>query len=387
MCLAPAGAQPIPPLDNLHSVRQLTNAQAADAYSVEFQGTVTYVRTADRALFVQDGDDAIFVHWSDNNMLVAGDRVDVKGTTQASFRPIVTATSVTVLGRVPLPQAAPATYDQLIHADLDCRLVTVYGTVRDAVTRVDGGGRRTSLELHTDSGEITAVVSSDQPAMLTGLLDAEVLITGVDAGRFDGKMEQTGVELRVSSFDDVKVLHRAAADPWSLPLTPMDQILTAYHVSNLSHRIRVHGVITYYQPGVAATLQEGAKSLWLQTSSVEPVRVGDVADATGFPDVRNGFLTLTSSEIKDLGASMPITPRTYSWEELSTSQHIFDLVSIEGTVVDELRAAAQDEYVLEVNGNLFSAIYAHPRPAMPARLRPCGILRRDRRCGSPAYAS
>lgn len=363
VCLAPAGAQPVQPLNTLHAVRQLTNAQAANAYSVSFQGTVTYVRSSDHTLFVQDGDDAIFVNWTDGNMLVAGDRVDVKGTTQASFRPLVRATSVTVVGRGPLPVAVSATYDQLIRADLDCRLVTVYGIVRDAVTVVDPGGRRTKISLHTDAGEITAVVNSDRPELLSGLLDAEVLVTGTDSGRFDGKMQQTGVELRVNTFDEVKVLHRAATDPWSLPLTPMDQILTGYHVSDLSRRIRVHGVITYYQPGVAAALQEGSKSLWLQTASVAPLHVGDAADATGFPDARNGFLTLASAEIKDLGAAVPITPKTFSWEEISTGRHLFDLVSIDGTVVDELRAPAQDEYVLRVNGNLFSAIYAHPSPA------------------------
>ncbi|HVZ84698.1 MAG TPA: GGDEF domain-containing protein [Terracidiphilus sp.] len=359
LCALPATAQPVLPLNTLRAVRQLTNAQAAHAYPVDFQATVTYARSSDHALFVQDGDAAIFVNWGENNMLVAGDRVEIKGTSKASFRPIVVAQSVTVLGHGALPAAVPATFDQLIHADFDCHLVTVYGVIRDAVTVTRDGVRSTMLQLHTDGGEIAVSVDGDRPDALSGLLDSEVLVTGTDSGRFDGKMEQTGVELHLSSLDDVKVLRHAAADPWSLPLTPMDQILSGYHVSNLSHRVRVHGTITYYQPGTAAVLQDDSKSLWLETSSSTPLHVGDAADATGFPDVHNGLLLLTSAEIKDLGTAEPITPQTLTWAQLSASHNIFDLVSIDGTVVAELRAASQDEYVLRADGNLFSAIYRH----------------------------
>jgi hypothetical protein len=44
-------------------------------------------------------------------------------------------------------------------------------------------------------------------------------------------------------------------------------------------------------------LQDGAKSLWIDTGTRSPLRIGDVADATGFPDAHNGFLTLTHGEI------------------------------------------------------------------------------------------
>ena len=146
-----------------------------------------------------------------------------------------------------------------------------------------------------------------------------------------------------------------------------------YHVSNLSRRVRVHGTITYYQPGSAAVLQDGTKSLWLMTSSIAPLQIGDIADATGFPDVHDGFLALTGAEIQDRGTQAPIAPHPATWEQLSTSKHLFDLVSIDGEVVAEVRGAAQDEYVLEADGNLFSAIYKHPPAAsrrLPIRPRP-----------------
>jgi diguanylate cyclase (GGDEF)-like protein len=347
-------------LTSLHAITALTNAQAAKSLPVEFQATVTFVRSSDQALFVQDGDAAIYVYWAINNSLAPGDRVLVTGKTKSSFHPVVIAESVNLVAHGALPQPVPATFDQLIRADFDCRYVTVYGVVHNAASIVKSGVRTAMLDLHTDGGDIEALISSDNSDDLDNLLDAEVLVTGSVSGRFDGKMQLTGIALYVTSLADVKVLKRAVSDPWSLPASPMDQILSAYHVSNLSKRIRVHGTITYYQPGSAAVLQDGRKSLWLMTSSVAPLHVGDVADATGFPDLHDGFLALAGARIQDRGVAAPITPNLLTWEQLSTSQYLFDLVSIEAKVVAEVRSASQDEYVLDANGNLFSAIYKRP---------------------------
>ena len=64
-------------------------------------------------------------------LLFPGDRVLIKGTTQDSFRPFVVADNITVLHHGTLPPAVPATFDQLIRGELDSRLVTVYGVVRE----------------------------------------------------------------------------------------------------------------------------------------------------------------------------------------------------------------------------------------------------------------
>jgi diguanylate cyclase (GGDEF)-like protein len=358
-CASATYAQP-KPMTSLRAIRALTNAEADQSLPVQFEATVTYVRTYQHALFVQDSDTAIYVDWGTQNLLEPGDRVSITGTTKASLRPMVVATGVTLLHHGALPPPVPATFDQLIRGDLDAKLVTVNAVVRDADTVVNQNVRSTLLQLHTDGGEIDTAVDVDNQELLSSLLDAEVQVTGAVSGRFDGKMQQTGVVLHVSSIDGVKVLHRAVSSPWDLPVTPMDQILTGYHVSNSSKRIRVHGTITYYRPGSDAVLQDGNKSLWLVTSSIAPLHIGDAADATGFPDLRNGLLALASAEIQDSGKPAPVTPKLVTWEQLSTSKDLFDLVTIDGSVVAEVRGAAQDEYVLDSNGDLFSAIYKRP---------------------------
>ena len=352
-------AQPVP-LASVRAIRALTDDQAAQGLAVDFQATVTYVRSYQHALFVEDGDSALYVDWPTESLLEPGDRVEVTGATKQSFRPIVVAKSVTLIHHGTLPPPVPATFDQLIQGDLDARLVTVSAVVRDADTVIHQNVRSSLLQLHTDGGEIDAAVDVDNQDLLSTLLDSEVQVTGAVSGRFDSKLQQTGIVLHVSSMEGVKVIHRAASSPWELPLTPMDQILTGYHVTNSSRRVRVRGTITYFQPGAAAVLQDGDKSLWLMTSSIAPLRIGNAADATGFPELHDGQLALASAEIQDSGKQAPIRPKQATWDQLSTGKELFDLVTIEGSVVAEVRGAAQDEYVIQANGDVFSAIYRHP---------------------------
>lgn len=359
-CISAAFAE-AGPLTSVRVLNALTNTQASHSLPVEFEATVTYFRGYEHALFVQDGDSAVYVETPTNLLLFPGDRVVIKGATKDGFRPIVIADNITVMHHGAVPAAVPATFDQLIRGDLNSRLVTVYAVVRNADTVMNSDVRSSFLQLQTEGGEIDAAVDADNPTVLNDLLDAQVVVTGAASVRFEDKMQQTRVLLHVSSLDGVKVIKRAAANPWSLPVTPMDQVLSGYHVSNVSRRVRVHGTITYDQPGAAAVLQDGSRSLWLMTTSIAPLQIGDVADATGFPDVHDGFLALTGAEILDHNQQAPVVPEHAAWDELSTSKYLFDLVSIDGDVVAEVRGAAQDEYVLQaVGGNLFSAIYKHP---------------------------
>jgi diguanylate cyclase (GGDEF)-like protein len=139
----------------------------------------------------------------------------------------------------------------------------------------------------------------------------------------------------------------------------MDEIIGNYHVDDLSRRVRIHGTITFYQPGTALVVQSGAKSIWVATKREEPLRVGSEADVTGFPDTRSGFLALENGEVQQTDVYAPIAPRPVTRSDLTSSKNIFDLVSIEGQVVAQIRESAQDEYVLVADGQVFSAIYRH----------------------------
>lgn len=349
------------PLKNVGDVLSLSVAEAKQGRPVELEATTTFYRAHSRNLYVQDGTNGIFVKTYRMEKLEPGTRVRIKGKTSWGYRANVEATEVTVIGHNKMPKAVPARFNELFKGKLNGLLVTVRGTVRAADPDAPSADHTPSatLRVHIDGGNVDATVLTNDANALEQLLDAKVEIKGVVGGRFDGKYQLTGISLHVNSLADVKVLKSAAVNPWSLPLTPMDTVLGAYHVKNLSNRVTVSGTITYFQPGSAAALENGNKSIWIKTDSFAPLRIGDLATVTGFPGLDNGFLILTAGEVHDTGASGPVTPTATTPRELATGKHLFDLVSIEGRVVMEAREAAQDEYVLVADGQLFSAILPH----------------------------
>jgi len=351
-------------LSTLHAIHALSNAEAAKGIPVAFEATVTYYSNAfaatDVDLFVQDGDEAVYVEAKPNQNFLPGDVVLVRGKTRASFRPDVLSESVRKIRSGSLPKPVEATFQQLIRAEFDCRRVTVHATVRSA-DKVDYGNLPgVDLKLLMDGGYIDASAVGSKNENLDGMIDAEVEATGVAAGVFDGKNQMTGVMLEVGDLSDIKIVKAAQARPDALPITPMDQVLIFSNIRDFSSRVRVHGTITYYQPGSALVVQDGSQSLWIMTQFEGPLRVGDEADITGFPAASGTSLTLVRGEVQDTQIASPITPRVVSGEELASGTHAFDLVTIQGEVVTSAREAAQDEYVLKADGKLFSAVYRHP---------------------------
>src|ERR1035438_10711009 len=73
------------PLTTIPAIRALSKADASLAHPVAFEGTVTYFHPDFRYLFVQDGDQAIFVYTPVGTQLVAGDRILIKGVTHAEL--------------------------------------------------------------------------------------------------------------------------------------------------------------------------------------------------------------------------------------------------------------------------------------------------------------
>jgi len=359
----------------IHALATLPNAVASRRQPVTFQATVTYYRADENGLFVQEGGDAIYVAATRNYYLLPGDRVLVEGTTHESFRPYVVSSNITRIGRGALPLPVHPTFTQMVDGQTDCKLVTVRAVIRSAVAVPVSGviPPRGFLRMLVDGGPVDANIDNANASFLNGILDDEVEMTGVMSGHFDAKMQQTGILLHLQSPAGLKILKRASSDPWSLPVTPMDRILTGFHALDHSQRMRVQGTVTYYQPGAALVLQDGSKSLWITTDSFTPLQIGDSATVIGFPDVQNGFLALAHSQVRSTSAHPPVKPALSKWRDLAlggndATSHIFDLVAIEGQVVAQVRQPTQDVYVLNSGGFLFSATLDHPSPRSQAPL-------------------
>ncbi|HTW48482.1 MAG TPA: GGDEF domain-containing protein [Acidobacteriaceae bacterium] len=368
---APALAAAPDTITSLAALHSLTGDEASQAIPVAFEATVTYHIPGTIGLFVQDGGLAIYADAPENVTLAPGDRVLVRGKTRgAGFRPDIVAESVTVLGHGPVPAPVPASYPQLIRGDFDCLRVSVHGTVRSADLVTYGKVDNIYLELSMDGGPVDAIIDSNDGSVLGKLPGAEVEVAGSTSGIFDSKQQLTGIVLKVPALSDLKILKEAPSSPDALPITPMDEILGHSDVQDLSERVRVQGTITYYLPGAAAVLQNGARSLWIETRDEQPLTIGDRATASGYPAVRNGVLTLANAEVEDSHQRSPLTPQRVGWDNLYAGTNAFNLISTEGQVVKEGREEYQDEYLLTTGGHLFTVLYRHIDEDLGFRLPP-----------------
>ena len=356
---APAFADVSDTITSLAAIHSLTNDEAANSIPAAFEATVNYHINGSSGLFLQDGGLAIYADAPANLTLAPGDRVLVRGKTGAGFRPYIVAESVTVIGHQAAPVPVPVSYTQLVRSDFDCVWVKVRGKVRSADLVTYGNVPNIYLELSIDGGPINAIINSTDGSMLGELPGAEVEVSGSAGAIFDSKKQLTGAILKVPALSDVKILKEAPSGAGALPITPMNEILEHSHVRDLSERVRVEGTITYYLPGAAVVLQNGAGSLWIETKYQQPLNIGDRATALGYPTVRNRVLTLTTAEIEDSHQRSPITPQRIGWDDLSSGTNAFNLISIEGQVVKEGREKYQDKYLLTAGGNLFSVVYRH----------------------------
>ena len=347
-------------LTTLRQVHTLTNEQAAQAPAVSFEATVTYFRGYEKTLFVQDQDIGIYISATTSLNLIPGDRILVRGLAHDSFRPIVASSDITLLHHGTILPPIDASFEQLVQSKFDCQYVTVRGLVRSAEMQLSSGRAVTSIELRAAGGYVGVIMDNSDPAKLNGLLDAEVEISGVASGRFDGKMQATGILIHSPDFSYARILSRAPVDAWNTPVAPMDEVLSALNTHELTQRVRVQGTITYYHQGSMAILQDGNRSIRVLTSAINPLRVGDRADAIGIPFIDNGFLTLKLGQIRSTGAATPIVSLPVTWDELASGKHSFDLVSIEGKVVTQVREHSQDVYIISSGDHLFSAAIRHP---------------------------
>jgi diguanylate cyclase (GGDEF)-like protein len=376
------------PLTTLHAVVALTNEQADRHLRAAFEATVTYFRPYEHTMFVQDGNEAIYIYATTDLKLVPGDRIQVKGTTSGRFRPVVSSSEISLLQHGSPPVPVPASYDRMIRTQLDGQYVVARGTVREANLSLSSGVPVSQLELQVGGGMVRVTMDSPDPIPLKGLLNAEVEVTGVLSGQFDGKMQVVGLLIHSTSLKDMKVLHRATTDAWSVPVTPMDQVLQASNVEDRSKHVRVEGVLTYYRQTSMAVLQDGNRSIPVETPQVDPLQVGDRAEAIGIPSVQNSFLTLKLGEIRGIGPAPAIIPPLLTWDDIASGKYAFNLVSVEGNIVSQVREHSQDVYIVASGKHLFSATIRHSfvyewnvrreLPAMPqiqpgSRVRVTGV--------------
>jgi diguanylate cyclase (GGDEF)-like protein len=376
-------------LTTVAQIRALPTGNKVAGYPVELHATVTYYQPSQGQIFIQDATGGIFVVPPANPpALKPGDAVVVRGTTVPSFATNVRATEMRFDKSVQFPKPLPVTWREILQKSNDCRYVSVTGTVRSATLQLTAGqaavrGIRRREGAPEQNDQQTAAASQETRFLLIdlqmeggsvrvhmqlpgginplSLLDAEVKLDGVAGGLFDGKFQQIGAELWVSSAEHMQVLKPAADDPAILPLTDIGRIESESYVQDESRRVHVRGSVTLYQPGLQLVVETpGRQAVLVNTYEQSPLQVGQVVDVVGFPNPHQYSQQYSESigqaNILPTEQMRPIDPIPLQWDDAIAGHNPYDLISMEGTLAAEVKERQQDTLVIQAGSHVFSAM-------------------------------
>lgn len=386
--LTAAGTMPgVTLLTNVGQIRTLSPGEAARKYPIKVKAVVTsYYQDKFGNLFVQDSSGGIHVDLQEQKMtLHVGQLVEAEGVSDPGlFVPNIHVTRLRVIGQGPLPEPAPASFDQLISGQAACQWVEVAGTVRSA--SVDRDRERMEIDILTGGHRLIARVNdfdrsinySDQ------LVDARVHVRGVCATLFNNTRQLLDIRLLVPGMAQIVVDEPAPREPFALPVCPISSLLRFAPGNPPGRRVRVQGVVTYQQPGHALFIRDATQALLIETSQNLPVQPGDCVDVVGFPASGEWTPMLQDAVFRKLNAALPAPPVRLTAAQALAGTNDQDLVQIDATLLERVSYSAEELLVLQSGEFTFNALLkTEPGNAEPAlfqnnsRIRATGICQVD----------
>ena len=361
-------------------LRRETNGDALLGAPVHLSGVVTYFDPAWRLLFVQDASAGIFVdlHGVDPGLRV-GHAVDIEGfSTPGEFAPSVRYARHTRRGEGRMPVPAQPPIRDLAAGVYDSQLVEAEGIVRQVL--VDANKH---LELHLDvqGTRVVTMVPDFTGVPPTDLVDAEVRVTAVAGAIFNGRSQLTGIQLLAPHLSQITVIHRPQADPFTLPVRPVDTLQRFEAADAVGHRVHIRGVVTYAR-GRTVYVNDSAGGVEVRMAAASPFAPGNLVEAIGFPERRAVGPLVDDAIVRRVGTAplpVPAQPGPALVEQAALDSQ---LVQMEGLLVARTPAAQGLVLLLDGHGQLFSAVLhdaavrSVPDTVVPgSRLRVTGVYR------------
>src|SRR5450759_5910614 len=245
-------------LTTVAQVRALTLEQARQKYPIHLQGVITYRAPEYQVTFFQDNTAGIFVWIEQPDLQIAvGSLVEVDGnTTPGDFAPSIEHARIRVLGRAALPAPGRKSLQDLLTGQEDSQWIEIHGIVHSVALE-------DSLPPDMRKGPpqlVLGIASGNNPLKVRVrdfrhdrdyhyLVDSLVTVRGACGTLFNDRRQLVGVQVFTPSVDQVTVDRASPADPYALPVLPVNSLMqfTPAHVSG--RRMRVQGVVTWRDPG------------------------------------------------------------------------------------------------------------------------------------------
>lgn len=321
-------------LTNAADVLSLSVDQARKKLPVFVHGVVTAAEPTWRGqFFVQDATSGVFVENKADDHPEPGDLVEVKGFTQpGAFAPIISKPTWTIIGTAPLPKAKRVSLEQLMSGLEDGQRVEIGGTVR-AITALTY-----ALDIEVASGGNRIHVFRKRPSDIDpqNLVGARVRARGVVAASFNAAVRHLmSVVMFVTATNDFVVEQLESTNPFDKEIIPLSGIAEYRRDIQPGQRVHLKGVVTLQRPGEDLFLQDASGGLQVRTRQASKLKVGDVVDVVGFPDLDH-FLPVLDDAIfrKTSETGLPAIPNKASIPDIQKGKHHADLITLQAKLLE-----------------------------------------------------
>jgi len=245
------------------------------------------------------------------------------------------------------------TYEELASGVEDSQFVEITGIVRSdrwvedvqyhLIEIAAGGGR---LLVYTK--ELPVKDPSD-------LLDSTVRVRGVCSTQFNHQRQLFAIRLMVPRPEDLTIEVPATVNPFSGAAGPIGSLLQFAPQATYGHRVKVAGVVIYFDPGSAVFLQDGGHGVEVQTKDREPLLLGDQVEALGFVSQGDYTPLLQDAVYRKTAGGRPVSPAQVKLDDVLTGNYDCQLIQVSARLLDRALHGTEQYLVLQESNSIFQA--------------------------------
>jgi signal transduction histidine kinase len=323
-------------------VRQLKPEEARRGIPVEITGVV--IAASPISLVLQDASGGVFAVYAASDSFgqpELGQAWEINGKTGAGkFAPVVRSATGKFLGNAAMPEPFRPTRDQLMKGNLDAEYVEIHGVVASL--------SETEMTLLTPEGKVTIRGDDERPL-------PQVSPADLNGGSLVGNLVRmrgcftANNSLIGGNFNlypaVVELEEPVPRDSFSLVTDKASDLLHFDAEASFFQRVKLAGQVIH--KGIdECILLDGQTGVRVLISEAEALRVGDMIEAVGFPDLENSGLVLQVARVRTTG-HLPLPKAVkVSAADLLNVNYNATLVEIQALVISDARQL--DRRVLEL---------------------------------------
>jgi diguanylate cyclase (GGDEF)-like protein len=349
-------AEKLPTLTTARTVHDLTLSEAKRHYPVHLRAVCIICFADWHGFFVSDGVSGVYVETKNHALLTSaihsGTWLDIVGVTgPGDYAPIVDQATLRILGEKPLPPARVVSMDRLSSGIEDGQWIAFEGTVRSAQIR-EG-----MLNLWIASGRLQVELRTDQGTRkdFDWLIHARVLVHGSTGPVFNQRGQIIGVSVYAPSVDSIQILQPAPADPFSIPISPVNRVFDYTPGTGSDHLVRIRGVVSA-RWGQTVFITDDTQGASILSNDMTALKPGDVVEAVGYPSLGDASHTIDGAIFRQLGTAPQPAPKSVTVEEALSGSFEGELVRLEGHLIEQQESTDLSTLLVRAGDEVFSAV-------------------------------